>query len=189
MLLAANVVTLVLAITQHWDPATIVWTYWSQSVVIGIYNVIRIASLKQFSTTGFKINKRSVLPTAATKTYTASFFAFHYGFFHFIYALFLWQILGQPNWLQLAGGGLIFLFNHSYSYIYHLQADRASTPNIGSIMFIPYVRIVPMHLAILFLNGLLTTTFGLIGFWFLKTPADLIAHIAEHNLRQNPASD
>lgn len=89
VLLLSNLVTIVLAVYQQWDVYVLMWIYWGQSVIIGYFNVRRIMDLKKFSTTGFKINNRSVKPTPETQRKTAVFFALHYGFFHFGYLVFL----------------------------------------------------------------------------------------------------
>jgi len=88
-LLFSNLLTIYLAVSQDWSLITIMWVYWFQSVTIGFFNFIRILTLKDFSTDGFKVNNRSVEATKKTKISTAIFFAFHYGFFHFVYAIFL----------------------------------------------------------------------------------------------------
>ena len=75
----------------------------------------------------------------------------------------------------------VFFFNHRYSYIEHRDHDRTRKPNIGNIMFFPYVRIFPMHLTILAggaFGGASTGT--LILFLGLKTAADVVMHKVEH---------
>ena len=44
----------------------------------------------------------------------------------------------------------IFLVNHSFSFLYNKKRDLAKKPNIGTVMFFPYARIVPLHLTIIF---------------------------------------
>jgi len=62
--------------------------------------------------------------------------------------------------------------------------DLAGTPNIGTLMFLPYARIVPMHLVIV--AGAVWTGrasgLALASFVALKTGADLIMHRAEHRM-------
>ncbi len=88
-LLLANIVTIILAVTQGWSLLPLLWIYWFQSMIIGFFNFFRILGLKDFSTKNFTINNRSVKPTEQTKLFTAIFFAFHYGLFHFGYFVFL----------------------------------------------------------------------------------------------------
>ena len=181
-LVGANLLALAIAWHQEWSLASLMILYWLQSVAIGVANVFRILSLDKFSTENFRMNGRRVDPTRATKRQVAIFFAFHYGFFHFVYLIFLvsdWrgaELVDRWFWLCAAA----FAVNHFWSYRYNRDLDRRGTPNIGTLMFTPYVRIVPMHLTII-LGGLLGPgTAGLLLFGGLKSGADVAMHAIEH---------
>lgn len=176
-LLISNVIVIILAIVQKWEVSTVLWIYWMQSIIIGFFQFLRILSLKSFSTENFKINNQSVLPTTQTKTFTAFFFMFHYGFFHFIYAIFLFNFFTSSQASDFANlflGGTIFFINHLFSYYHNKIIDEQKTQNIGQLMFTPYTRIIPMHLIIVF--GAILGQSALIIFLFLKTLADLAMH-------------
>lgn len=180
-LLASNLLVIILAIVQKWDISTVLWVYWIQSIIIGFFQFLRILSLKKFSTDNFRINNQPVSPTIQTKTFTAFFFAFHYGFFHFIYAIFLFNLFtsNQPfNFTYLFIGGLIFFLNHLFSFYHNRIMDQQKTQNIGLLMFAPYVRIIPMHLIIIF--GAFLGQSTLIIFLLLKTSVDLLMHAIKH---------
>lgn len=184
VLLFSNLLTLVLAVWQHWNVAELLWIYWGQSVIIGWFNVQRILGLERFSTSGFRINDKPVQPTRATQRQTALFFALHYGIFHFGYLVFLLddaRIHGAMALLSVALCILVFYFNHRFSWRYHRAREAQGVPNIGHIMFFPYVRIIPMHLTIL-LGGLVSggSLFALVLFLLLKTVADVAMHVIEH---------
>ena len=83
--------------------------------------------------------------------------------------------------LGLAACAIAFVLNHLYSYRYHRALDRQGTPNIGTMMFTPYVRIIPMHLTIVFGVFALGAT-GILLFGVLKTLADVGMHILEHRV-------
>lgn len=180
-LLSSNFIIIILAVAQRWEIATVLWVYWMQSIIIGIFQFLRILSLKQFSTENFKINNQPVKPTTNTKIFTAFFFTFHYGFFHFIYAIFLTSVVAKTpeNFLSILIGSAIFFLNHLYSFIHNKINDEKLTPNIGKLMFAPYIRIVPMHLVII-VGAILGNQAKLIFFLSLKTLADLITHIIKH---------
>ena len=192
-LIGSNLFSIVLAFIQGWDISVVLWVYWLQSVGIGIVNVIKILLLEQFSTEGFQINHRAVDPTASTKISTAAFFAFHYGFFHLIYAVFLSVIpftrdaLTKNDYLFIAVSGGVFFVNHLFSYFYNRKSEFENhrCPNIGTIMFQPYIRIFPMHLFIIFGSALtiitgLNSFFALLFFLGLKSISDLFMHMVEH---------
>jgi hypothetical protein len=190
-LLLANGVTVILAVTQNWNVLGLMWVYWFQNIVIGFFNFQRIRHLEEFSTEGFMINGRPAEPTEATKNHVARFFLLHYGMFHLVYFIFL-LVFSLTGMLSSAGvnaldvtdlkyiipTALLFLGNHVFSNFYNRPRDTGRQ-NIGSLMFYPYARIVPMHLTIILgwvLGG------GLLLFLLLKTLADVIMHVVEHRV-------
>ncbi len=191
-LLGSNIWVLILYLKDGSDLGTILVVYWIQSVIIGFFNFIRIINLKEFSTEGFLVNGRAVEPTRKTKIQVAWFFAFHYGFFHLIYAIFLIVVFIAPKnsgtiSLSLILGSAAILFaNHLFSFFYNRNRDTGEE-NIGQIMFLPYARILPMHLMIIF-GIFLKGTIGMIIFMFMKTIADLTMHIFEHKKLKLPGN-
>ena len=182
--MASNIWVLILYLKDDSDLGTILIIYWIQSVIIGLFNFFRILGLKEFSTEGFMVNGRSVNPTRKTKIQVAWFFAFHYGFFHLIYAIFLISVFIAPkdsgtiSLSLILGSAAIFFANHLFSFFYNRNRDTGEE-NIGQIMFLPYARILPMHLMIIF-GVFLKGTIGIIIFISMKTIADLTMHIFEH---------
>jgi len=185
LLLFFNLATIYFAVAEGWSLMEIILVYWFQSVAIGFFNVIRILQLKEFTTEGFKINGVQPKPTTATKITTAVFFLVHYGTFHFVYLIFIISgaltaseisIFLNLQWGSVALACAVFFINHAVSYYYNKSGD-AKILNIGSLMFYPYARILPMHFTII-----LGAVFGnvLIGFLILKTIADVIMHKVEH---------
>ncbi|MDO8504933.1 MAG: DUF6498-containing protein [Candidatus Liptonbacteria bacterium] len=187
LLLFSNLITIFFAVKEEWGLSSVMWIYWFQSITIGIFNFVRILQLKDFSTERFEINGQPARPTRGTKISTAFFFLFHYGFFHFVYLVFL--LIGSISSKFLGGGidvadtlyilliALLFFANHLFSFIYNKPRDTKKQ-NIGTLMFYPYARIIPMHLTIIF--GLLIGKAALPFFLVLKTLADVIMHVTEH---------
>lgn len=181
-LVASNLLTIAIAVYQKWNPGVLMWIYWGQSVIIGVFNAVRMWTLQNFTTDGLKMNDRPVEPTTANKRFVAIFFLFHYGFFHLVYAIFLIsmaKLTAHDIFLLLvcvAG----FIVNHWFSYCYNKDNDRKRKVNLGTLMFFPYARIIPLHITII--TGLLLskTTAALVLFLSLKTVADLIMHAVEH---------
>jgi hypothetical protein len=66
---------------------TIVWIYWLQSVLIGLFNFFDLMSVKNPDETSMSLNSQPV--AEGSMGCAAWFFLFHYGFFHFVYAIFL----------------------------------------------------------------------------------------------------
>lgn len=188
-LIAVNAATVALALALDWPVATLLWPYWVQSIVIGYFSRKRILALGRFSTEGFTMNDRAVSPTPATQRSVANFFAVHFGFFHVVYLVFLMaQHAGQLRWWDWAGLlvlGVSFAWNHWLSFNQNVEADRAGTPNIGTLMFLPYGRIIPMHLTII-VGGALggDSAWSVLVFGALKTAADVLMHHVEHRVLQ-----
>ena len=159
------------------DLGEVLWTYWLQSVVIGIFNFLRMWKLERFTTEGLTSNGRPVPETEAAKRSTAWFFAFHYGFFHLGYAVFL--ATSHPpgaTWLWLAAAAAGLLVGEWSAYARHRRSDPTWAPNLGTLLFQPYLRIVPMHLAIL------ATTFAGAVFLPLKLLADVGMFFVDEHL-------
>lgn len=184
-LLGANLLTIAFALFEQWNIYQVMFVYWAQSIIIGIFNFVRIATLKNFSTEGLTINGRPVQSTNGTRADVASFFAMHYGFFHVGYAVFLFQYLGgisSYGILMIILATLSFGVHHFFSYLVHREQDRETRYNIGVLMLFPYARIIPMHFTLVFAT--LYSTKELVVFLVLKTFADLIMHGIHHSMRQ-----
>ncbi|WP_456374998.1 DUF6498-containing protein [Thiolapillus sp.] len=187
-LLLANLITIVMAVMQDWSLLLVMWVYWCQSVIIGLFNFWRMMTLKRFSTKGVSSGDGPVLPTQKTKREMSWFFLVHYGLFHAVYLVFLFSGIGGDQPEFFAPGPLLiillFLINHAWSFFYNRRREAESVPNIGTLMFLPYARILPMHLTLVFGGVFISGKFWLVVFLLLKTLADLIAHAAEHSLRR-----
>lgn len=183
-LLLSNLLTIVWALFEGWQILDVMLVYWVQSIVIGYYNYHRIMDLDEFSTEGFSINDRRPEATAETRKKVAGFFALHYGAFHAVYLGFM--LSQESGEVSLSIFGIIacivaFIFNHRYSYQYNKERDSQRVPNIGTIMFFPYARIVPMHLTIGLAASLGNSSVkALLIFLLFKTVADVIMHMVEH---------
>ena len=194
-LIVSNVVTIIIAVVENWSLSVVLFIYWTQSVIIGIFHIRRMLDLGAFTTSGLKINGRSVEATPKSKRQIASFFALHYGFFHLVYLVFVLTAInsdgGLPSlgWLGLIGGSSVFAVNHFFSYIQNRDLDRTGKPNLGTMLFLPYARIVPMHLIIVMGAAFGGSRVALVAFLSLKTIADAVMHVVEHRaLRRVPAT-
>lgn len=209
-ILVANGITLYIALWQEWSVLQLLWPFWIQSVIIGWFARQRILKLDRFCTKGLHIDGRSVKPTVETQEKTARNFGLHYGFFHLGYFVFLLVFslfadaqgyiemqnadtgevfpvhVGNVYLIDLLfylGLTLSFWVSHSVSHKNNIRADLGNTPNLGALVFLPYARVVPMHLCII-----IAIPFGGSDFiWFfilLKTGADMLMHIVEHRILQ-----
>ena len=187
-LLGSNVLVLGMALWHDWPVAMLMWPFWLQSVVIGALNVHRMLNLRRFSTQGLRSGGQPVPETDAGKRSTAGFFALHYGFFHAGYLIFLLDKAPVPagEWRWVLIGGAAFAIGQIADQRAVLARDARGRPNLGMLMFMPYLRVVPMHLAILAGAGS-TSTGALVLFTALKTLADLGMAAAERRVEDKRA--
>jgi hypothetical protein len=151
VLIGSNILAPLAAIAFGADPAGIVWAYWLESVVIGIFTVLT------FLTIACRSFSASRWGEGLAAGGNAAFFSLHFGLFHAVYALFL-SILPwfRPDMSDAAGIGLAALIlsgSHGYSFLKNiLRNDKElenTKENRGRIMMAPYGRIVPMHITII----------------------------------------
>jgi hypothetical protein len=208
-ILVTNAITFAIALWQGWSVLQLMWPFWAQSVIIGWFARQRMLKLQAFCTNGLKVNGSTVEPTPATQRQVANFFALHYGFFHFGYFFFLAIFtftadasgtimvtqgdsgiespvhigtVHRIDFLIYAALSMAFWHSHRASHLEHVQADLGNTPNIGTLMFMPYLRIIPMHICIIAAIPLGAGALWL--FILLKTGADLLMHMVEHRVLQ-----
>jgi hypothetical protein len=193
-ILATNLIVLALAVWQDWSVLQLMWPFWMQSVIIGWYARQRMLE---------RDPQRRV----------ANFFAAHFGIFHAVYLVFLIGFSTSTDaagFMEVAVGGtetqvyighvhpadfvaylvlaLAFWRSHRASHLEHLTADLGRAPSLGTLMMLPYARILPMHLTLIAAMPL----GGADAVWLfvlLKIVADLVMHKVEHwLLRQVSAS-
>jgi Family of unknown function (DUF6498) len=187
-LLLSNAVAAGMALVLHWPLETLLWPYWFQSVIIGWYSRKRVLALKNFSTDGLTMNGQPVPVEPQSLRRVARFFTMHYGFFHAGYLAFLLNKaapLGLWDWLGVSGVAVSFAISHRKSFQQNLEADAGGRPNLGALMFLPYLRILPMHFTIILghaIGGSGPATVLL--FSALKTGADVLMHHANHAVLQ-----
>jgi len=186
-LIGTNLFAIVIALATRMSLRDLMLVYWIQSVIIGVSFFVRMVSLERFSTDGVKMNDRELEATPANKLRMAFFFALHYGFFHFGYLMFLaFEATPEKNTALSTLGfwscAAAFAVSHGYSLKENIARDRAGEPNLGTLMMLPYARIVPMHVTILAGGLLFAGSATLILFCLLKTLADVVMHTVEHHV-------
>jgi uncharacterized membrane protein (DUF106 family) len=71
----------------------------------------------------------------------------HYGFFHFVYAVFIPP--RNADWNLVLQGAAVFGFALIINTMRHFKQENSGKYNANDFMFLPYVRIFPIHLAII----------------------------------------
>jgi hypothetical protein len=157
---------------------TIIWLYWCQSVLLGAFTFLDMLTMKaeNISVENMTVNNQPATPEKA-KGCLPWFFLIHYGGFHFGYMIFIFIDFhitdidfSSFKWslLALAISYVFFFIQNKIRYS-HIKR------NIGTMFFMPYLRIVPMHLTILLPKFLHWTP--ALTFLILKMAMDVIGHL------------
>jgi len=187
VLLLANLVPLAGVVAFHWTVLSVLLLYWFENVVIGAFNVLKMAFA----------NPKS-LASDAIKVFLIPFFIFHYGMFTFVHGMFILALFGHvaggmpgPATFSAAlrdagvGWGVVAIVaSHGFSFFHNYWMSgeyRNASPQV--LMAQPYARVVVLHVAIL-IGGLGTVALGspvvaLVVLVALKTAIDFKAHLAE----------
>ncbi len=197
VLVGSNLLTLVLAILFDWSFGVIMFAYWAESIIIGIFTALKLI---------MSMIKGNLLDNKAfgllIGVFGIGFFIFHYGMFHIVYLVFLTIFSSTFEVFKLHEGAIgsiitmasIFFLSHGYSFYQNTlkKKDGEIQKNtFGAILTKPYSRIIPMHLTIIFGSFVIfwfSTTLDvqkivlLILFIGLKTFADLKLHQKKHKL-------
>ena len=212
-LVAANIVPLVGAVWFDWDVFVIVLLYWAENVIVGFYNILKMALAHVEHPIGH-------LP----KLFMIPFFTVHYGGFAAVHGLFVMGLLGSgfegamegpgggpgswpcvfvflemlinvvitaysmiPNQVRLAL--LVLVVSHGISFVYnYLYKGEYKKASLQKLMGAPYGRVVVLHLAILF-GAFISLALGspagvLILLVVIKTFIDLKLHVRSHKKAQ-----
>ena len=155
---------------------TVIWIYWSQSMIIGLFNFLDLLTVKNFDANDLKINGQ---PMQKGKNGCAAFFfLFHYGMFHLVYFIFIATRLGLQSAISkvVLIGILLFLVESLVSFLYRKRMEQTRTINYGVLFILPYLRIIPMHIFIMI--PVFMGIGGSILFLILKFIADILSFIS-----------
>lgn len=192
-LIATNTIALGFALSEHWPLMLLLLPYWLQSVVVGGFARSRIRALRQFSVAGLSINGKAATESTGTRDTVANFLPLHFGLFCLVHAIFLIGLGQKGRFGDLTGIGawdalncvlvcVLFVFAQSTEHRRNLEADRDRRPSLGLMLFLPYFRVVPMHLTILFAGGSLSPSDAVLLFGVLKMIADVGTFVVSHYL-------
>jgi uncharacterized membrane protein len=192
-LILTNLITISFAYGEHWAFSTIIWVYWCQTLIIGLFAFLRVVRLTDISYHGVERIQPKVY--SRSKLRNGALFLAHFtvvqGCLTFILGAFLGPVTNQ-NGIILLSSSLLFFCNHLFSYYYNRKKDDTVRKNIGIMVVRPYLRLLPLFVAFLFI-GMIVAAFFLIRdqqlapaayvvLFVLKTSADVIAHTLEHRI-------
>jgi hypothetical protein len=193
ILLLANVY---LVYKYEQNPAvftTLIWLYWSQSVLYGLFNFVDILTVREVEIPGqpaLDLSGTLVGGKGSIKAATAWIFLFHYGFFHLVYFIFLFTMksTGPFDWVLFKYYIVVFLAFQLINFIQHKIYNKRSKADIGKMFSTPYLRIIPMHLCILIPAFLHITNLTI--FLVLKVITDVLMYLVTSSpYKRNPMAE
>ena len=194
-LIIANMIPLIGATFFEWDVLDIVLVYWAENLIVGVFTILRILTVKQgaVETSGL-----------GAKIFFACFFLIHYGGFcagHgvFVISFFAPDIVGTQEALLLLTGGMkwtlpALFISHGYSFYHnYLGSGENTRTRLGDEMFAPYPRLIVLHVAVI-IGGFAVQAAGQPLYLLLilvcgKTYFDWKLHVKEHKKRAKPAAE
>ncbi|MBC8097190.1 MAG: hypothetical protein H7Y43_15390, partial [Akkermansiaceae bacterium] len=153
-LVLANLVPVFGVLFLGWEVFPLLFLFWSENVVIGVFNVLKMLVCQPGSGMNW-----------AAKLFFIPFFSFHYGMFTFVHGIFVvtlfgersrsgmgfpggetfWRVM-QENHLGWAVLGLAI--SHGVSFVTnYLRNGEFQRTNPGALMAQPYGRIMVLHIA------------------------------------------
>ncbi|MFO7979743.1 MAG: DUF6498-containing protein [Candidatus Aminicenantes bacterium] len=189
-LIAANLIPLIGALLLDWSVFLIIFLFWTENLIIGIFNIFKI------------ILAQGEGSDIAKKIFTVPFFLIHYGGFCAGHGVFVISVFGKwanadlkdfHNFIQdifideKAIYAVLALFvSHGLSFIYnYIQKGERKKATIDKLMTAPYSRILILHLTLIFGAFLViqfkTPEAGLALLIILKIGVDLSAHLKERS--------
>ena len=189
-LVLANLIPLLGVMLFGWDVFVIVFLFWLENVIVGVFNVLRMLWVE-----------RGVETMPLAKIFVIPFFVFHYGMFTAVHGVFVFALFGsgvsnnlfptvvsivdviQEHRLWIAVAAL--LLSHGFSFVRnYVAAQEYRRVTLKQLMGQPYGRVVVLHIAIIgggfLVMALGAPVFGLALLVVLKVIMDVGAHLREH---------
>jgi hypothetical protein len=178
-----------------WNVFPLMLLYWSENVIIGFYNVLRMAVCTPQKNESWFI-----------KLFLIPFFIIHYGGFTLGHCAVIITFFGKSFFEGAAGprldillhiireyglpyAALSIFLSHGYSFVMNfLRKGEYKRIPIQKLMMAPYGRIAILHITLIFGAFLVlifkSQVFVLLLFIFLKIVVDLWAHLREHQVKE-----
>ncbi|MBM3254859.1 MAG: hypothetical protein FJZ08_00970 [Candidatus Omnitrophica bacterium] len=192
-LILANLFPLFGVLVLGWRLFPIMFLYWSESAIVGFFNILKIIKAQGTTPGNFTINDQPA--SKLDKCSIILFFIMHYGIFMTVHGGFIFALFGPADmrFWELAGALLFLFVSHGLSYIYNfLKEGEYKVFSPSQLLMQPYARIFIMHFTILcgafVIKSLRAPLGALVIMVAVKTAIDLAAHIKQHNLENRDGS-
>ncbi len=130
---------------------TLIWLYWSQSILFGYFTYYTMKSSIKLNLAALKQDGGADKPAVTSDQANAWMFIMMFNFFHIVYFIFLYSLFNTAKfdwdfyWKFLA---LFFVFQ-LISFIKYKVQKPPRPVNVTKMTSGSFLRVVPMHLCIL----------------------------------------
>ena len=192
LLILVNLLPVYGVIFLNWNPFDVILLYWTENIVIGMFNFFRMlfaqgksASLMVSSNLGVGMPGGFLMNLGL-----GIFFLFHYGMFTLVHGVFVGVLVFPKTTFFLNGDfsgiGIFMLaltISHGFSFLYnYIWKKEYLERNVQQQMMAPYGRIIVIHMTII-LGGFVSMflpSYTIIVFVIIKIIVDLGAHMKAH---------
>jgi hypothetical protein len=187
-LIVANMIPLIGVVFFEWSLFAIMYLYWLENVIIGVFNVLRMSRAEGVIDPKHTIEMGDKPYTDERRTALIVFFVVHYGIFTTVHGAFISIVFGPYDigLISALAGVLGLIVSHWVSYVTnYIGAGEYKKVSAPTLFILPYKRIIILHMSIIFggflvfLLGVPTIALGC--FIFMKTWVDVWLHTREHD--------
>lgn len=172
-----------------WNQYDIIFLYWVEGIVIGIFTAVKIGMAKNVGQTSPPSYDNSIdLQGADTmpRVLLIPFFLMHYGIFTFVHGMFIFRLFLPKSTFFINKDFkplLIFfvatIISHGVSFFVNfIKKKEYEKKTSMEYMASPYPRIIVMHIVIML--GALFFGHVIVLFVILKTIFDIFLHLGSH---------
>ena len=185
-LILLNLIPLAGVLFFGWNLSSIMVLYWFENVIIGFFNILKMAKSEGTSPKTKLYSGRKPV-TLAQKSGSILFFCVHFGMFTFGHGVFVFALFARdlPDFPTLLPAAICLFVSHGISYAHNfIGNDEYKRVAFQDLFFQPYKRIVIMHITIV-IGAFIAFQFEqptlfLVLLIFLKIVVDLFSHKKEH---------
>lgn len=184
-LILVNLIPLLGVLFLKWNLSAVLVLYWSENVVIGVFNVLKMALAQgAVKGSGMTLNKKPV--KAGHKPGLILFFIVHFGMFTFGHGVFVFTIFAKdlPALSVLLPAFLLLFASHGISFGFNfIGKGEFRRVSFTTLFTQPYKRVIIMHLTVILGAGaagvLQKPMMALVVLIALKTITDVFSHTQE----------
>jgi hypothetical protein len=190
-LIGANVVNGYFALTQSWNGATLLWSFWAQSLIIGAFAALRLLRVPNYAMEDPDLpDRRLFFGVPLKRLKTSLWFLVIYG----IYSLFFVPLsavvlFDSPDWHAIAVASGVFVASHFVSYLQTRSNDLQGRTSGAVVFWGPFVRVMPLILLFTMIWPLLLTPAALPVFVLVKALVDVGGHVLRHAYVRLPRTE